>query len=69
MMPLLLAFSLGLLAGANGVGLLAVGMHRRLVETLRQERAEQLRAARRKAYSQGYEARAALEFAARQEGG
>lgn len=68
MMTLLLAFGLGLLAGANGVGMLALVMHRRLMETLRQERAEQLRAVRRKAYSQGYEARAALEFTARREG-
>lgn len=68
MSTLVIAFLLGALAGANGIGLLAVVLHRRLAETLRQEQAARLSAARRKAYSQGYEARAALEFAARKEG-
>ncbi len=65
MMTMLLFFVLGLLAGGNGVGFLALVMHRRLLETLRQDHAHQLQTMRRKAYAQGYEHRAALEFAER----
>jgi len=65
---LVIAFLIGALAGANGVGLLALVLHQRLAETLRLEQAARLAASRRKAYSQGYETRAALEFAAREDG-
>ena len=65
---LLLTFGLGLLAGVNAAGLLAVVLHRRLARAVEREHAARLAAARRKAYTQGYESRAALEFTARQEG-
>lgn len=61
-------FLLGFMAGGFGMGLLALVMHRRLTEELAREQARRLCAARHKAYSQGYEHRAALEFAAREEG-
>lgn len=61
-------FLLGFMAGGFGMGLLALVMHRRFAEELVREQARRLAAARHKAYSQGYEHRAALEFAAREEG-
>ncbi len=61
-------FLLGFMAGGFGMGLLALVMHRRLTEELTREQARRLTAARQKAYGQGYEHRAALEFAAREEG-
>lgn len=61
-------FLLGFMAGGFAMGLLALVMHRRFMEELMREQARRLAAARHKAYGQGYEHRAALEFAAREEG-
>lgn len=61
-------FLLGFMAGGFGMGLLALVMHRRLAEEQARESARRLAAARQKAYSQGYQHRAALEFATREEG-
>lgn len=66
-MNTVLFFILGLLAGANGVGFLALVMHRRLVESLRQDHTHHLQAVRRRGYAQGYEHRAAMEFPEKQE--
>lgn len=61
-------FLLGFMAGAFAMGFLALVMHRRLAEELTRDQARRLSAARHKAYGQGYQHRAALEFAAREEG-
>jgi hypothetical protein len=68
MIPLLVAFGLGLLAGANGVGLLALVIHRRTFERLRSEQRSRLMEVRRRSYAAKYEDRRLLERKARKEG-
>lgn len=60
-------FLFGLLLGATSAGVFAVAIYMRAVETLRLQHGARLAVARRKSYAQGYEARAALEFSAREE--
>lgn len=60
-------FLLGFMGGGFAAGLLALLLHKRLLEELTQEHLRRLAETRRRAYGQGYEHRAALEFAAREE--